>query len=57
MLDLLLFANNTLGISHCRLDSDCINVTHLDFRDDTIKIEVTGFEKVHLEQFEADAEN
>lgn len=48
LLELLVFAN-TLGVSHCRLDSDCVSVKHLDFRDDVIKIEVHGFEKVHLE--------
>ena len=38
-----------MGISHCRLDCDCINVNSIDFRDDTIAVEVHGFEKVHLE--------
>lgn len=48
LLEVLIFAKS-LGISHCRLDSDCIHVTHLDFRDDKIEIQVIGFEKVELE--------
>lgn len=49
LLEVLVSAK-ALGLSHCRLDSDCIHVTSLDFRDDKIEIEVTGFEKVHLEK-------
>lgn len=48
LLEVLIFAKS-LGLSHCRLDSDCIHVKHLDFRNDKIEILVHGFEKVHLE--------
>lgn len=49
LLDVLVYAKS-LGVSHCRLDSDCIHVSQLDFRNDKIDIQVSGFEKVHLEK-------
>ncbi len=36
-------------VSHNRLTPDCIYVKEIDFKNDTISIEVDGFEKVHLE--------
>ncbi len=32
-----------------RLNPDCIKIRNLDFREDTIHIEIDGFEKIHLE--------
>jgi serine/threonine protein kinase len=37
LLEVLIYAKS-LGLSHCRLDSDCIYVSNLDFRNDKIEI-------------------
>ena len=37
LLEVLIYAKS-LGLSHCRLDSDCIHVSNLDFRNDKIEI-------------------
>jgi hypothetical protein len=36
-------------VSHQRLTPDCIYVKDLDFKEDTIAIEVDGFDKLYLE--------
>lgn len=56
LLEVLIFTR-TLGLSHCRLDSDCILVKNLDFRNDKIEILVRGFENVHLETLGDHVEN
>jgi hypothetical protein len=48
LLDLLVYAQRH-EVSHQRLTPDCIYVKALDFKEDTISIEVDGFEKLHLE--------
>ena len=48
LLDLLVYACRH-GVSHQRLTPDCIYVKEINFKEDTIAIEVDGFEKMHLE--------